>query len=87
MSIHFDPAQRCFRLETRTATYAMQVDGRGHLLHLYYGAASAPGTWPRSTRRPTSAFRPTTTTTAARGALRPISCRRSIPAATWGISV
>ena len=43
MSIHFDPAQRCFRLQTRTTTYAMQVDSRGHLLHLYYGCRIGAG--------------------------------------------
>ena len=43
MSIVFDNPRRLFRLETRTTSYCMQVDGRGHLLHLYYGRRIGAG--------------------------------------------
>ena len=37
MSIRFDASSGLFTLETARTTYAMQVDDRSHLLHLYYG--------------------------------------------------
>lgn len=38
MSISFDDSTRVFTLSTRSATYQMQADSYGFLLHLYYGA-------------------------------------------------
>lgn len=43
MAIQFDPGTRTFVLRTRNTTYQMQVDGRGRLLHLYYGRAIGTG--------------------------------------------
>ena len=43
MAIQFDPGARIFVLRTRHTTYQMQVDERGHLLHLYYGRAIGEG--------------------------------------------
>lgn len=43
MSICFDPACKALTLQTKNTTYCMQVDERGHLLHLYYGPAIGAG--------------------------------------------
>lgn len=37
MSIRFDSQRNALTLETCNTTYQMQIDGLGHLLHLYYG--------------------------------------------------
>ena len=84
MSIHFDP---------RAALFPAGNPHR-HLRHA--GGRPRPSAAPvlraphrrrgpgRALPAADVSFRPTTTTTAARGALRPISCRRSIPAANVG---
>ena len=43
MSIRFDASSGLFTLETARTTYAMQVDDRSHLLHLYYGRRIGQG--------------------------------------------
>ena len=43
MSIVFQNPSRIFRLETRNTSYCMQIDSRGHLLHLYYGSRIGEG--------------------------------------------
>lgn len=37
MSIRFNEQERVFLLDTKTSTYAMQVNQGGYLVHLYYG--------------------------------------------------
>ncbi len=39
MAIFFDEGSRTFTLRTQNTSYQMQADGRGALLHLYYGPA------------------------------------------------
>ena len=83
MSIRFDSDSRIFVLETAHTSYHMKVDALGHLLHLYYGKTIGTGDlmqlYPRTDR--------ITTLTAPTGAFPRICSRRSIPAATWAISV
>ena len=43
MSIVFQNPSRIFRLETHNTSYCMQIDSRGHLLHLYYGSRIGEG--------------------------------------------
>lgn len=43
MGIHFDSGAGLFTLETAHTSYHMQVDERGHLLHLYYGRRIGQG--------------------------------------------
>ena len=43
MGIQFDTATGVFALETAHTSYHMQVDPRGHLLHLYYGRSIGQG--------------------------------------------
>ena len=38
MTIHFNEQSRVFTLHTNKATYQMQVDHLGYLIHLYYGS-------------------------------------------------
>ena len=92
MSIRFDSEARIFVLETAHTSYHMKVDALGHLLHLYYGKTIGTGDlmqlYPRTCLLYTSPSpRDRTRLTAPTGAFPRICSRRSIPAATWAISV
>lgn len=88
MSIRFDSETRIFVLETAHTSYHMKVDALGHLLHLYYGKTIGTGDlmqlYPRTDRGFSPDYYAYRTPT---GAFPRICSRRSIPAATWAISV
>ena len=81
MSIRFDSEARIFVLETAHTSYHMKVDALGHLLHLYYGKTIGTGDLMQLYPRTDRGFSPDYY------AFPRICSRRSIPAATWAISV
>ena len=87
MSIRFDSETRIFVLETAHTSYHMKVDALGHLLHLYYGKTIGTGDLMQLYPRTDRDSRRITTLTAPTGAFPRICSRRSIPVATWAISV
>ena len=87
MSIRFDSDSRIFVLETAHTSYHMKVDALGHLLHLYYGKKIGTGDLMQLYPRTDRDSRRITMLTAPTGAFPRICSRRSIPAATWAISV
>ena len=86
MSIRFDSEARIFVLETAHTSYHMKVDALGHLLHLYYGKTIGTGDLMQLYPRTDRGFSPDYYAYRTRAFPR-ICSRRSIPAATWAISV
>ena len=88
MSIRFDSEARIFVLETAHTSYHMKVDALGHLLHLYYGKTIGTG----DLMQLYPPHRPGILAGLLRlphppGRFPGSAPRRSIPAATWAISV